>query len=102
MGVSDIYGIINQFIMPITLVEQNWFRWAILLILGFPLMMILLNEVIVRLRQEEKPLVATIIIFRNLVFPLVALLLFLTRVQNFLFDNRQPHLYKLSYFLVNK
>ncbi|WP_107670538.1 mechanosensitive ion channel family protein [Cyanothece sp. BG0011] len=66
--------------MPITLVEQNWFRWAIILILGFPLIMILLNEIIVRLRQEEKPLVATIVIFRNLVFPLVALLLFLTRV----------------------
>ena len=66
--------------MPITLVEQNWFRWAILLILVFPIIMIILNEIIVRLRQEEKPLIATMIIFRNLVFPLIALLFFLTRV----------------------
>ncbi|MGB5595430.1 MAG: mechanosensitive ion channel protein, partial [Crocosphaera sp.] len=66
--------------MPITLVEQNWFRWAIMLILGFPLIMIFLNEIIVRLRQQERPLMATIVIFRNLVFPIVALLLFLTRV----------------------
>ncbi len=66
--------------MPITLVEQNWFRWAIILILGFPLIMIFLNEIIVRLRQQERPLMATIVIFRNLVFPIVALLLFLTRV----------------------
>ncbi|MGB5772321.1 MAG: mechanosensitive ion channel protein, partial [Crocosphaera sp.] len=66
--------------MPITLVEQNWFRWAIMLILGFPLIMIFLNEIIVRLRQQERPLMATILIFRNWVFPIVALLLFLTRV----------------------
>ncbi|CCQ57731.1 probable conserved transmembrane protein [Crocosphaera watsonii WH 0005] len=68
MGVADIVENSQLIIMPVALVEQNWFRWAISLILGFPLIMIILNEIIVRLRQEEKPLIATIIIFRNLVF----------------------------------
>ena len=80
MGVADIVENSQLIIMPVALVEQNWFRWAISLILGFPLIMIILNEIIVRLRQEEKPLIATIIIFRNLVFPLVALLFLFTRV----------------------
>ena len=71
MGVADIVENSQLIIMPVALVEQNWFRWAISLILGFPLIMIILNEIIVRLRQEEKPLIATIIIFRNLVFPLL-------------------------------
>ncbi|MGK7940300.1 MAG: mechanosensitive ion channel domain-containing protein [Crocosphaera sp.] len=66
--------------MPISLGEQSWFRWAVLLILGFPSIMILLNEIIVRFQQQDRPLVTTVVIFRNLVFPLVALLLFLTRV----------------------
>ena len=68
MGVADIVENSQLIIMPVALVEQNWFRWAILLILVFPIIMIILNEIIVRLRQEEKPLIATMIIFRNLVF----------------------------------
>ncbi|MEA5508942.1 mechanosensitive ion channel domain-containing protein [Crocosphaera sp. UHCC 0190] len=66
--------------MQVALTSQDWFQWAIALILGFPFLMIFLNEVIVRLRQEEKSLIKTFFILRNLVLPTVALLLFLTKV----------------------
>ena len=36
MGVADIVENSQLIIMPVALVEQNWFRWAISLILGFP------------------------------------------------------------------
>ncbi|HAC65580.1 MAG TPA: mechanosensitive ion channel protein [Cyanothece sp. UBA12306] len=63
-----------------SLVQYSWFKWSIALIISFPLLMTILNEVIVRLQRQEKCLIETFLILRNLVFPTIALLLFLTRV----------------------
>ncbi|WP_088888750.1 mechanosensitive ion channel family protein [Leptolyngbya ohadii] len=60
--------------------QQNWFRWTWLLMLGFPLLMLLLGEVIIRLKRRNKRLVEPIAIVRNLVLPTLALALLLAQV----------------------
>lgn len=62
------------------MVDPEWIRWTLALIIGFPLSVLILNETIVWLRQQEKPLVATVRILRNLLLPILALLLFLAKV----------------------
>lgn len=62
------------------MVDPEWLRWTLALIIGFPLAVLILNETIVWLRQKEKPLVATVRILRNLLLPILALLLFLAKV----------------------
>lgn len=62
------------------IVQQEWFRWAWLLMLGFPLLMILLGEGIVRLRRRGRRLVVPLQILRNWVLPVLALYLILSKV----------------------
>ena len=59
---------------------QNWMRWALFLMIGFPICVVTLNELIVRLRQQGKALVVTARILRNLLIPIVGLLIFLSKV----------------------
>ena len=62
------------------ILDPEWMRWTLILIIGFPLSVLILNEAIVALRQREKPFVATIRILRNLLLPILGLLLFLAKV----------------------
>jgi len=54
--------------------------WAIALTLGFPIVVILLGEIIHRLQKHRKPLAATLQIVRNLVLPVLIFLLFTQNV----------------------
>jgi hypothetical protein len=60
--------------------QSSVFFWAIALIIGFPLLVIVLGESIQRLRRRRVPFAATLQIFRNLVLPVLAFILFTRQV----------------------
>jgi small-conductance mechanosensitive channel len=55
-------------------------RWALGLAVGFPLLMLLTGEAIVRLKHRGRPIVATLRVVRNLVLPALAALVLLRYV----------------------
>jgi small-conductance mechanosensitive channel len=57
--------------------------WAIALILGFPILVVGLGELIYRLKRQGKPLAGTLRVIRNLVLPALVFLLFLRQVLQF-------------------
>ncbi len=60
--------------------SREMVSWALALALGFPAVMLGLNELILRLRRRNKAITATLRVVRNLVMPTLAILMFLTRV----------------------
>jgi small-conductance mechanosensitive channel len=66
--------------MPAASEQEMWLWWVGGLILGFPLIMLILNELIVRLERRGNPFTDTFAILRNLVLPALALLILLTKV----------------------
>lgn len=62
------------------IIKQSWFVWIWILVLGFPLLMLLLNEIVVQLERRKKTLVVPVRILRNLVLPTLALFLLLVKV----------------------
>jgi small-conductance mechanosensitive channel len=54
--------------------------WALTLIVGFPLLIIGLGELIYRLQRQQQPLAATFQLVRNLVLPVLVFWLFLRHV----------------------
>ncbi|MBD2460360.1 mechanosensitive ion channel [Oscillatoria sp. FACHB-1407] len=61
--------------------------WAIALIVGFPLLVIILGELIYRLQRRGKPLAATLRAVRNLVLPVFVFMLFAQQVLKLPPDN---------------
>jgi small-conductance mechanosensitive channel len=57
--------------------------WAVGLTIGFPAAMVLLGELILRLRRQGTPVARTLAIVRHMVLPLLAVQLFLTKVMSF-------------------
>lgn len=62
------------------LIQQAFFPWAIGIIIGLPLLLILLGEVAERLRSRANPLAEGVLRLRHVVLPLLALLLLLRQV----------------------
>jgi small-conductance mechanosensitive channel len=60
--------------------SESWLTWAIGLSLSFPLCMLLLTEVIERLKQSRPGLANTLRIIRQAVLPILILLLLSTKV----------------------
>lgn len=56
------------------------FIWAIALIVGLALSVIILGEVIYRLQHRHRPIAATLQVVRNLVLPMLAFMLFIQYV----------------------
>ena len=56
--------------------DDSVLRWALLLIIGFPLCAVILGEMIQRQSQHRPALAKTLQIFRNLVLPILTFLLF--------------------------
>jgi len=54
--------------------------WAIILAFGFPIIIIVLGEIIYRLQRNNNPIAATFKIVRNLVTPILVLMLLLKNV----------------------
>src|SRR5262245_5128933 len=66
--------------MAIPVFPQETLRWALALVVGFPLAMLLMGEATLRLRRQGRPIVATLRTVRNLVLPTLAILLLLRHV----------------------
>ena len=60
--------------------QQDWFIWGAILIIGFPLLTLVLGEIIYRARTKNKLLTATLRIIRNLIFPSLALFILLNKI----------------------
>lgn len=59
---------------------QQLLFWAIGLIICFPLLVIVLGELIYRLQRQGNPLAATLQVLRNLVLPVFVLMLFVQQI----------------------
>jgi small-conductance mechanosensitive channel len=77
--------------------SEPWLNWAIGLSLGFPLCMLLLTEIIERLKQSRPGLANTLRIIRQAILPILILLLLLTKVVGI--DLNQPILRVISTLL---
>jgi small-conductance mechanosensitive channel len=62
------------------LLQENWFRWAAGLSLGFPLIMLVLTEVAERLTRLDSPLLSAVKISRQWIVPLAATILLADQV----------------------
>jgi len=62
------------------ILTNNLLIWAIALIIGFPLLVIILGEIIHNLQQREQPLAATLQLVRNLILPIFAFLIFTQKI----------------------
>ena len=60
--------------------QQDWFIWGAFVIVGFPMMTLLLGEIIYRAKSKDKLLVATLRIVRNLIFPSLALFILFNKI----------------------
>lgn len=63
-----------------SILRHSTFPWAIALVLGFPILTIVLGEVIHRLKQHGRPLAATLRLVRNLILPVLVCLLFMQHI----------------------
>jgi small-conductance mechanosensitive channel len=66
--------------MNTSVMQSSTLGWAIVLVISFPLLTIILGEVIHRLKRRGKPLAATLRIVRNLIVPVLVFLLFMQKV----------------------
>lgn len=60
--------------------QNDWFIWAVIVAIGFPFLAVVLGEVIHRLQRRSKPLAATVRVMRNLVLPVLMLMIFIKNV----------------------
>ena len=67
---------------------QHLLVWAIALILGFPVLIILLGEVIHRQKLQGRPIAATLRVVRNILLPILVFLLFMLYVLKLHPDNQ--------------
>ncbi|MEL7224611.1 MAG: mechanosensitive ion channel domain-containing protein, partial [Cyanobacteria bacterium J06576_12] len=65
--------------MSISLSEQ-WLPWGLGLMVVFPLLMVILAELVLKLEQRQHPMMRVVKELRNWVFPLAALFFLLTKV----------------------
>ena len=74
--------------MDITL-SDDWLLWGVILIVGFPLLILALGELTLRLDRRQRPLVQVVRSLRDWVFPLAGLFFLLTKVLG-IEDNQLP------------
>lgn len=67
--------------------QQEYFIWGLILIVVFPLLIIILSEIILWMKKRNSSLISTVKIVRNLVLPSSAIFILLTRVLGFSRDS---------------
>ena len=60
--------------------SNDWQIWAVIVGLGFPLLVVLLGEVIYHLQRRGRPLAATLRVVKNLVLPVLMLMVLIRNV----------------------
>ncbi|MBW4520370.1 MAG: mechanosensitive ion channel family protein [Scytolyngbya sp. HA4215-MV1] len=74
--------------MSSAMVQNSLLGWAIVLVIGFPFLVIVLGESIHYLKRRGKPLAATLRLVRNLILPVLVFLLFMQHVLKLDTDGR--------------
>jgi small-conductance mechanosensitive channel len=59
------------------LLEQPWLPWALLLAVGLPLLVVVLGEIAARLKQRNNGFAAPLLVVRNYLLPILAVVLLL-------------------------
>lgn len=67
-------------LLAVSLTDQPWFVWGLILVLGFPVAVMFLGEVIHRLERKHSQATASIRLARNVVAPALVVLLFVRYV----------------------
>lgn len=62
------------------MIENNLLIWSLVLVIGFPVSIVILGEIIHRLKRRANPLAGTLQIVRNLTLPVLAFMLFMQYV----------------------
>ena len=60
--------------------NTHWFTYGIALVIGTPILIILINEVIYILKKKENQLASPIRNIRNIIIPFTALIIFFTQI----------------------
>ena len=60
--------------------HESWFIWAVILGVGFPLLAMILGELVHRFKRQGNPISATLQTVKNLVLPSFALMIFVREV----------------------
>lgn len=60
--------------------SEGWLLWGFILMVGFPLLMVVLGELVLKLQKRDHPMVKVVRELRNWVFPTSALFFLLTKV----------------------
>jgi len=60
--------------------SRDWHIWALIVGLGFPLLVVLLGEVIYHLKRRGRPMAATLRVVKNLVLPVLILMILIRNV----------------------
>lgn len=70
--------------------SESWFQWGTALVVGFPLAVFVLGELLTRLERRQSLLAAPMRLLRNVFLPLLVAALFLQRVAGIENDPDQP------------
>ncbi|MEG3860561.1 mechanosensitive ion channel family protein [Microcoleus sp. herbarium12] len=60
--------------------SNDWEMWALIVGLGFPLLVVLLGEVIYHLQRQARPLATTLLVVKNLVLPILMVMILIRNV----------------------
>ncbi|TAG72495.1 MAG: small-conductance mechanosensitive channel [Oscillatoriales cyanobacterium] len=60
--------------------SNDWEMWAVIVGLGFPLLVVLLGEVIYHLQRHARPLATTLLVIKNLVLPVLMVMILIRNV----------------------
>ena len=66
--------------MSTPLLQENWFVWGIGLIIGFPAIMVLVNELVLKVQRKSPAFIGILQEIRNVVLPTLASLVLLTQI----------------------
>lgn len=79
--------------------SNDWYTWAVIVGLGFPLLVILLGEVIYHLQRRGRPIAATLRVVKNLVLPVLMLMLLIRNVLNLDVNGNFPKLVETLFWI---
>lgn len=79
--------------------SKDWHTWALIVGLGFPLLVVLLGEIISHLKRRGRPLAATLRVVKNLVLPVLMLMLLIRNVLKLDVNGNFPKLVETLFWI---
>ena len=79
--------------------SNDWQTWAVIVGLGFPLLVVLLGEVIYHLQRRGRPLAATLRVVKNLVLPVLMLMVLIRNILKLDVNGNFPKLVETLFWI---